>query len=71
MMIKDEKKELKRKLKREIRVMNRLQKFPPRYYAYKMMLKYISEEIYFKNIFNKDMLEGLFEEENNEKDGKI
>ena len=41
---KEHKKELKKALKREINICYALQKFPPRFYAYKMMVKDISPQ---------------------------
>lgn len=54
---------LKKALKKEIANLNYLRKFPPRYYAYKMMLKYISELIFWKDIFNKELLDKEIEVE--------
>jgi len=56
-------KKLKKALKKEIRVLNYLGKYPPRYYAYKMMLKYINETIFWKDIFNNKVLEQEIEVE--------
>ena len=48
---------LRQALKKEIAVMDYLRKYPPRYYAYKMMISYAPEAIFWEDIFNKDLLD--------------
>ena len=50
------KKILKRALRIEVIALYYMGKFPPRYYAYKMMLKYINEMPNFGNIFSDEIL---------------
>ena len=56
---------LKKALKKEIRKLDYLGKCPPRYYAYKMMIKYIRDLIIWRQIFNEDILREEIEVENN------
>ncbi len=44
-------------LKREIAIMDYLRKYPPRYYAYKMMVSYAPVAMFWEDIFNKDLLD--------------
>jgi hypothetical protein len=54
---------LKKALKREIKALYIMGKFPPRFYAYKMMLKNINDTIFFPEIFNEEILDKEFEVE--------
>jgi hypothetical protein len=54
---------LKKALKKEIANLNYLRKFPPRYYAYKMMVSYAPVAMFWEDIFNKDLLDQEIEVE--------
>ena len=47
---------LKKALKREIKALYRMGKFPPRFYAYQMMLKHINATYFFPEIFDEEIL---------------
>lgn len=54
---------LQKVLKREIKVLYIMGKFPPRFYDYQMMLKHINATIFFPEIFNGEILDKEFEVE--------
>lgn len=47
---------LKKVLKREIKALREMGKFPPRFYAYQMMLKHINATYFFPEIFDEEIL---------------
>ena len=50
-------KKLKKALKKEIKILDYLEKWSPRYYTYKIMLKCIHETMFWAVIFSDKMLD--------------